>query len=180
MAQGNQGPQTILHEVVEQLRQRGSTAISLEELENIATRLAPQLSAHEVERQKVLLPLRMENFKATMEAGQTALKTDREGKVRCECTLEAGGFRYEGKLYNSLSGVAAAAAKDLKLSGTSFNGYVFWGLKPSSRDPLHRVEHLWQRYSNAAAQLLKAGGPEKTAALDRLRQHAAQIKAIAG
>ena len=105
-------------------------------------------------------------------------KADREGKVRCECTVEAGGFRYEGKLYNSLSGAAAAAAKDLKLSGTSFNGYVFWGLKPSGRDPLHRVEHLWQRYSIAAAQLLK--GPERTAALERLRQHAAQIKAIAG
>jgi hypothetical protein len=39
---------------------------------------------------------------------------------------------------------------------------------------------LWQRYSNAAAQLLKAGGPEKAAALERLRRHAAQIKAIAG
>ena len=57
---------------------------------------------------------------------------------------------------------------------------MFWGLKASGRDPLHRVEHLWQRYSNAAAQLLKAGGPEKTAALERLRQHVAQIKAIAG
>ena len=112
--------------------------------------------------------------------GTVLRKTDREGKVRCECTVEAGGFRYEGKLYSSLSGAASAAAKDLKLSGTSFNGYVFWGLKPSGRDPLHRVEHLWQRYSNAAAQLLKAGGPEKTAALERLRQHAAQIKAIAG
>ena len=112
--------------------------------------------------------------------GTVLRKTDREGKVRCECTVEAGGFRYEGKLYNSLSGAASAAAKDLGLSGTSFNGYVFWGLKPSGRDPLHRVEHLWQRYSNAAAQLLKAGGPEKTAALERLRQHVAQIKAIAG
>ena len=73
-----------------------------------------------------------------------------------------------------------AAAKDLKLSGTSFNGYVFWGLKPNGRDPLQRVEHLWQRYSNAASQLLKVGGAEKSAALERLRQHAAQIKVIAG
>jgi hypothetical protein len=112
--------------------------------------------------------------------GAVLRKTDREGKVRCECTVEAGGFSYQGELFNSLSGAASAAAKDLKLSGTSFNGYVFWGLKPSGRNPLHRVEHLWQRYSNAAAQLLKADGPEKTAALERLRQHVAQIKAIAG
>jgi hypothetical protein len=112
--------------------------------------------------------------------GAVLRKTDRDDKVRCECIVDAGGFRYEGKLYNSLSGAASAAAKDLGLAGTSFNGYVFWGLKPSGRDPLHRVEHFWQRYSNAAAQLLKAGGPEKAGALERLRQHAAQMKAIAG
>jgi len=112
--------------------------------------------------------------------GTVLRKNDREGKVRCECTVEAEGFRYKGKLYNSLSGAAAAAAKDLKLSGTSFNGYVFWGLKASGRDPLDRVEHFWRRYSNAAAALLKAGGPQKTAALERVRQHAAEIKVIAG
>lgn len=100
--------------------------------------------------------------------------------MRCECTVDAGGYRYEGKLYESLSGAGAAAAKALGLSGGSFNGYVFWGLtKPSGRDPLHRVEHLWQRYSNAAAQALKADGPEKAPLLARLRQHAAQIKSIA-
>lgn len=117
---------------------------------------------------------------AALTPGAVLRKTDREGKVRCECTVEDGGFRYAGELYGSLSGAAAAAAKALKLSGTSFNGDVFWGLKPSGRDPLHRVEDLWQRYSNAASLLLKAGGPEKAAALERLRQHAAQIKTIAG
>ncbi len=66
------------------------------------------------------------------------------------------------------------------LSGTSFNGYVFWGLsQPAGRDPLHGVEHLWQRYSNAAAQFLKGDGPERAALLARLRQHTAQIKLIA-
>jgi hypothetical protein len=42
----------------------------------------------------------------------------REGKVRCECTVENGGFRYAGKLYDSLSGAAVTAAKDLGFSGT--------------------------------------------------------------
>jgi Protein of unknown function (DUF2924) len=112
--------------------------------------------------------------------GTVLRKTDRNGKVRCECAVEPGGYRYEGKLYGSLSGAAAAAAKAVGLSGTSFNGYVFWGLsQPAGRDPLHRVEHLWRRYSNATAQALKAGGPEKAALLARLRQHAAQIKSIA-
>ena len=112
--------------------------------------------------------------------GTVLRKTDRQGQVRCECTVEAGGYRYGGKLYGSLSGAAAAAGKALGLSGTSFNGYVFWGLsQPAGRDPLHRVEHLWQRYSNATAQALKADGPEKAALLGRLRQHAAQIKSIA-
>lgn len=90
--------------------------------------------------------------------GAVLRKTDCEGKVRCECTVEAGGFRYKGELFNSLSGAAAAAAKDLGLSGTSFNGFVFWGLKPSGRDPLHRVEHLWQRYSNASSASRRRSG----------------------
>jgi hypothetical protein len=48
------------------------------------------------------------------------------------------------------------------------------------RDALHRIEHLWQRYRNAAAALLKIDGPEKAPVIERLRQHAAQMKAIAG
>jgi hypothetical protein len=111
--------------------------------------------------------------------GTVLRKLDRAGKVRCECMVEAGGYKYDGKLYGSLSGAAAAAAKKLALTGKSFNGYVFWGLKqPGGRDALHRVEHLWQRYSNAAAALLKTEGPEKAPALERLRQHAAQIKSL--
>jgi hypothetical protein len=57
--------------------------------------------------------------------GTVLRKTDRAGKVRCECTVDTEGFRYKGKLYSSLSGAAAAAAKDLGLSGTWFNGYTF-------------------------------------------------------
>jgi hypothetical protein len=78
-----------------------------------------------------------------------------------------------------LSGAAAAAAKDLGLSGTSFNGYVFWGLsKPGRTNPLDRIEHLWQRYSQAALQLVK--DPERKAScLKRVRQHLAQMQAVA-
>ena len=112
--------------------------------------------------------------------GTVPRKLDRAGTVRCECTVEAGGYKYDGKVYGSLSGAAAAAAKKLQLTGKSFNGYVFWGLKqPGGRDALHRVEHLWQRYASAATALLKTEGPEKAPALERLRQHAAQFKALA-
>ena len=54
--------------------------------------------------------------------GTVLRKLDRKGKPRCECTVEAEGYRYKGTVYTSLSGAAAAAAKDLSLSGKSFNG----------------------------------------------------------
>ena len=111
--------------------------------------------------------------------GTVLRKLDRKGKPRCECTVEAEGYRYKGTVYTSLSGAAAAAAKDLSLSGKSFNGYVFWGLtKPGRATALDRLEHLWNRYSSAALGLLK--GVEKAAALERVKQHQAQMKAAAG
>ena len=116
----------------------------------------------------------------SLKPGTVLRKIDRAGKARCECTVDAAGYRYEGKLYESLSSAAAAAAKDLGLSGKSFNGYVFWGLsKPSGRDPLHRVEHLWQRYSNAGSELLKGDAESRAGGLTRLRQHAAQLAILA-
>ncbi len=73
------GPQTLLHDVVDELRRQGGTGVSLDHLEQIANTLAPKLSAQEFEKQKALLPLQhnrqMEQFKAVTEAGQTALKT---------------------------------------------------------------------------------------------------------
>ena len=64
-------------------------------------------------------------------------------------------------------------------SGTSFNGYVFWGLtKPGRATAVDRLEHLWNRYSSAALVMLK--GSEKAAALERVKQHQAQMKAVAG
>src|SRR5258708_24599520 len=38
--------------------------------------------------------------------GTVLRKTDRAGKVRCECTVDTEGFRYKGKLYSSLPGSA--------------------------------------------------------------------------
>ena len=116
---------------------------------------------------------------ATLAPGTVLKKLDREGKVRCECTVEADGFRFEGKLYSSISAAAAAAAKSLGLAGTSFNGHVFWGLaKPSGRDLAHRLDGLWQRYTTAATALLKADGADKAGNVDRVRQHLAQLKAL--
>jgi hypothetical protein len=57
--------------------------------------------------------------------------------------------------------------------------YVFWGVsKPGRAGALDRLEHLWNRYSSAAVALLNTG--EKAAALDRLKQHQAQMKVVAG
>ena len=116
---------------------------------------------------------------ATLAAGTVLKKLDRAGAVRCECTVEPDGFRYEGKLYPSISAAAAAAAKTLGLNGRSFNGFVFWGLaKPSGRDLAQRLDGLWRRYANAAMTLLKSDGEEKVAGLERIRQHAAQLQAL--
>ncbi len=111
--------------------------------------------------------------------GTVLKKLDRAGDVRCECTVEAGGFRYDGKLYPSISAAAAAAAKVIGRAGSSFNGNVFWGVaKPSRRDLAHRLDHLWQRYTSTATALLNTDGAEKAASVERLREHLAEFKAL--
>src|SRR5687767_5410868 len=45
--------------------------------------------------------------------GTTLVKRDRDGRARCECQVEEGGFRYRGTLHRSLSGAASAAAEYL-------------------------------------------------------------------
>ena len=56
---------------------------------------------------------------------------------------------------------------------------MFWGLtKPGRATALDRLEHLWNRYSSAALAMLKSA--EKAAALERVKQHQAQMKAVAG
>jgi hypothetical protein len=60
-------------------------------------------------------------------SGTVLQKLDRHGTVRCECTIEEGGFRYAGELYRSLSAAAMAAAKDLGLANKTQNGWSYWG-----------------------------------------------------
>ena len=115
--------------------------------------------------------------------GTVIKKLARDGRVRCECKIEAEGVRYDGEIYKSLSGAAVAAAKALGLSGSSFNGYVFWGLaKPAraSADPAVRLDKLWARYEEAASALLKGAGAEKGGVLAAMKPHAARMGRILG
>ena len=112
-----------------------------------------------------------------LSVGTKLQKLDREGNVRCECTVEEGGYRYEKTVFRSLSAAAAAAAKDLGLAGKSFNGYVFWGLtKPGVKNTLDRVEHLFRRYSEAALQLSR-DPKQKASCLERVRKHVEHLQA---
>ena len=95
--------------------------------------------------------------------GTVLRKVDRHGATRCEATVEADGFRYDGTLYKSLSGAAMAAAKDLGLGDTAQNGFVFWSLvKPAARasDPITTLEHAWDRFHAKAAGLFASANDE--------------------
>jgi hypothetical protein len=92
--------------------------------------------------------------------GTLLQKRARHGAVRCECTVEADGVRYAGKIYKSLSAAAMAAAKDLGLTNKTQNGFVFWGLSKPPRqpsDPLVALERAWERYQGQVLALLKGG-----------------------
>ncbi|HVW29251.1 MAG TPA: DUF2924 domain-containing protein [Polyangiaceae bacterium] len=92
--------------------------------------------------------------------GTLLQKRDRHGAVRCECTVEESGVRYDGTIYKSLSAAAMAAAKDLGLTNKTQNGFVFWGLsKPPRRsgDPLEAITRSWTRYHDQVTALLKDG-----------------------
>jgi hypothetical protein len=81
--------------------------------------------------------------------GTVLQKKDRQGNVRCECTIEEDGIRFKGTLYRSLSAAAMAASKDLGLGGRAQNGFLFFGLvKQPARasDPVAALEHAWERY----------------------------------
>jgi hypothetical protein len=95
--------------------------------------------------------------------GTLLQKRDRHGAVRCECTVEADGIRYAGKIYKSLSAAAMAAAKDLGLTNKTQNGFVFWGLsKPprAARDPMVGLERAWEGYRGQVVALMKGGVTE--------------------
>jgi hypothetical protein len=108
-----------------------------------------------------LAPIAPQTPDARLPAPGTLLqKRDRHGAVRCECTVEADGVRYAGKVYKSLSAAAMAAAKDLGLTNKTQNGFVFWGLSKPPRkpgDPLVALERAWERYEGQVLALLKGG-----------------------
>src|SRR5438128_12234997 len=129
--------------------------------------------------QKIVRKEKPEAATSQLPVGTKLQKLDRQGKVRCECTVEEGGYRFGKTVFRSLSAAAAAAAKDLGLTGKSFNGYVFWGLtKPGVRNTLERVEHLFRRYSEAALQLSR-NPKQKTSCLERVRKHVEQLQVVA-
>jgi hypothetical protein len=111
------------------------------------------------------------------EPGTVLRKVDRHGAVRCECTVDEDGVRYQGTTYRSLSAAAVAAANDLGIKGAQ-NGYVFWGLvKPpraTSENPLLRLQKTWDRYVSCARSTLTSASddqkPELLAAIERHRE----------
>ena len=112
--------------------------------------------------------------------GTLIQKRDRHGAVRCECTVEEGGIRYNGNLYRSLSGAAMAAAKDLGLTNKTQNGFTFWGLsKPPSRssDPLAALDRAWERYHGTVAAVVKDSVTDENRAkvAAAIRKHAQVI-----
>jgi len=115
--------------------------------------------------------------------GTLLQKRDRHGAVRCECTVEAGGIRYAGKVYRSLSSAAMAAAKDLGLNNKTQNGFTFWGLsKPPRRssDPLQALERAWERYHGNVTALVKEGVTDenRSKVVSTIRKHAQVIESL--
>ena len=115
--------------------------------------------------------------------GTMLQKRDRHGAVRCECTIEAAGIRYAGKVYRSLSAAAMAAAKDLGLNNKTQNGFTFWGLtKPprAPRDPLAALERAWERYHGNVTALVKEGVTDENRAkvLTTIKKHVQTIESL--
>jgi hypothetical protein len=115
--------------------------------------------------------------------GTLLQKRDRHGAVRCECTVEADGIRYAGKVYKSLSAAAMAAAKDLGLTNKTQNGFVFWGLSKPPRkagDPLVALERAWERYHGNVAALVKERFTDenRAAVLSTIKKHVQAIESL--
>src|SRR3954451_2647774 len=75
---GHKGPWTILHALVDELKHRGRTSITTEDLEKVAATGVLQLQSPDTEKSSASPPdsiRKSEKFNATMEAGQTVLKT---------------------------------------------------------------------------------------------------------
>ena len=114
--------------------------------------------------------------------GTLIQKLDRNGAVRCECSIDTEGIHYRGVLYRSLSAAAMAAAKDLGLANKTQNGFTFWGLSKPSRksgDPLAGLNKAWERYRAHAEALTKAAErPEGL--LPALDRHSKAMEALLG
>jgi len=115
--------------------------------------------------------------------GTLLQKRDRYGAVRCECTVEADGIRYAGKVYRSLSAAAMAAAKDLGLTNRTQNGFVFWGLSKPPRkagDPLVALERAWERYHGNVVALVKQSVTDENRAtvLTTIKKHLQTIESL--
>jgi hypothetical protein len=132
---------------------------------------------------KVLAPAR-ERDPRLPPVGTVLRKVDRHGATRCEATVEADGFRYDGTLYKSLSGAAMAAAKDLGVAGAQ-NGFVFWSLvKPAARvsDPVTALENAWDRFHAKATGLFASASDEAVRAKLQaaVAGHAKKLEQLAG
>jgi hypothetical protein len=113
--------------------------------------------------------------------GTVLSKRDRNGHVRCECTIERDGVTYDSTKHRSLTAAAMAAAHDLGIKGAQ-NGYVFWGLaKPAraSADVLGRLETYFTRYeASARSALATPPKGEATAVRDVLERHRERAAAL--
>lgn len=117
------------------------------------------------------------------EPGTVLQKMDRQGAVRCECTVETDGIRYQGTLYRSLSAAAMAASKDMGLGGRAQNGYLFWGLikQPGrEKDPVAALDRAWERYEARAKGILESSLDDETKAkvLTTVHKHAAALEGL--
>lgn len=90
--------------------------------------------------------------------GTELTKRNRAGEVAATCTIVEAGVRYDGEKYKSLSAAAVAAAKALKLSGKTQNGFVFWGLaRTGGGGPVEALERAAARYRDRAGIALRDG-----------------------
>lgn len=111
--------------------------------------------------------------------GTVLVKRDRDGRARCECTVEETGVRYRSNLYRSLSGAATAAAADLGIKGR-LNGYLFWGIIKATRpqkDPGEYLRKIAARYEEQVTALLRSDSAPDTRTQVRreLEAHAAHL-----
>jgi hypothetical protein len=115
--------------------------------------------------------------------GTVLQKKDRQGNMRCECTVEAGGVRYNGTIYRSLSSAAMAASKELGLGGQAQNGFLFWGLvkqAPREKDPIAALEHAWERFRARAEGVLKTAVTDENRAkvLSTVKKHVDALEGL--